>query len=159
MRTFSCVSSLVFLDYHALTELLPIKCTSRHLVAIPARIRCQRRTFIAVVPVPTRHTPVSQSPVASPNVSRGIHGMEDLPRQPLAAHRGILRSHECSTVRASTDQCRSWSPAAARKRVDAYHPERDSRTRRTHAQDRPGAGRLCCALGHAPARVFFWRRD
>jgi hypothetical protein len=118
--------SLVSLDYHAqpvrYLKRLPIKCTSYHLIALPARIRSQGRSFIAVVSVQTWHTYIRQSRAAAPNVSRGVHGMEDHPREPPAAHCGFLLSHVRAAVRASSNRCQGRSPTIARQRMDADHP-------------------------------------
>ena len=83
--------------------------------------------------------------------------MEDLPWQPPAANRGLLRGHRRTAVRTSSSGIRSL--ALARQRVDAHHPECDPGTGLTHAQDRPCAHRLCQALGHAPAWVFLCRGE
>ena len=83
--------------------------------------------------------------------------MEDLPWQPPAANRGLLRGHRRPAVR--TTPSGIWSLALARQRVDAHHPERDPGSGGTHAQDRPCAHGLCQALGHAPAWVLYCRGE
>jgi hypothetical protein len=129
---FYVFSSLVSLDYHMPNfvrhlKRLPIKCTSYHLIALPARIRSQGRSFIAVISVQTWHTSIRQSRAAAPNVSQGVHGMEDHPREPPATHCGFLLSHVRAAVRTSSNRCQGRSPTVTRQGMDTGHPKRTAR--------------------------------
>ena len=95
---FLCVSPLIPSNTRS-TDLvpfftrLPIKCTSRHISHLPAWSCSYGRRHIAFLSLQTRHTPIFQSPHATPNVSSSVYSMDDLPWQPLAANRGFLRGH------------------------------------------------------------------
>jgi hypothetical protein len=153
MRTFTCVFSLFPLNTtHSLTNAHKVRIFSHR------RSSCQvlfsRSKILAVVSVQTRHTPTGQSPAAIPNDSRGVHSIEDSPRQPTTAHHRLLLSHGCIAVRVSTSRCRGRGSTVSGQAMNTHHPSRAPRTRRTSVQGRSRAGR---PLRHAPKPHFCWR--
>ena len=144
MRTLTCVFSCPCFPWPSRTYWLvsSLKTAVREVhISLIHRSSCQvlfSRTkphyCDPVVSVPTRHTPICQPPAVPPNCER-------------------------TKICGNPNLCRGQRHPVTQQRMDARHSERNLGTGRTLAQDGLHSGRLCCPLGHAPAKVRFCKRE